>query len=794
MKRYLLLVLLALSALPVGMSVTGCATDPSNYCPGTGNVIHVNQVNNIILQPQNNAISLAYGQVRQIATPQALNCLGQSVSVSSFTWGTSNPNLLDISPSGSMCAGVWEKNVGGGTPDYTICDPPAASAVPANPSQSYSDITASAQSVTSNQVQVYVHPVATSATVYQSTSSTMCSTPPTTACGQPPVTTNQCVSQNVAAAYCAVVCAGNEDISQAVGPITFAPANANIVSFTTPNFSDAGIGTAKAPGSTPLTAAISGTAVSAGVFATCPPASIAMTVNGSNQGATISVNNTVQLQTSVLDTKGAQMNSIPLTYSSTTPETLTVSTTGVAAPIFAGVGDIYAACLPTSCNPASSTSDIGKFGVDGNGDLISGVGQPLTSNPVKITTPGLVASNIYTVSFSNPMMGVINSETPTSAGSIKLPFVPNSVTVNRNATLFALGSATELMFVSPGTNTVVGYDNNIPNAKVLALNPSGSFLVATVPSTNLIYLYSVPTALSPTSSSTGAYQNYGGVATKAEFTPDGQTVYIEGYNTINGVQVPEQFVINTATGLTERTVGAQLNDVAVLTPAVGAFYAASDGTTALGYCTQTTPAFENFPPSPGVAGPPNDALYATTDGAHVLGADAATDSFNDMLVGIPTQTPPGGSFPVPDYCSGAPYDITATNRPYSLTLPAGAVTNSVKATPDSSTAIVTYSSTAPGPLPAYVIGTTDVPQSVPLAGGAIAPLSGDASPDSAYFYVGTSGDNQVHFISVADIQACAAGAPTCAADVQQVPTGIVNASGNPAPADAIIAKAYKALQ
>ncbi len=45
-------------------------------------------------------------------------------SVSSYTYGTTNNQLVDISPTGNICAGTWNRNSGGGIADYTICNFP----------------------------------------------------------------------------------------------------------------------------------------------------------------------------------------------------------------------------------------------------------------------------------------------------------------------------------------------------------------------------------------------------------------------------------------------------------------------------------------------------------------------------------------------------------------------------------------------------------------------------------------------------------------------------------------------
>jgi hypothetical protein len=78
----------------------------------------------ITLQPATTGISLAYGQTTNITTPTATTCKGSSATVATYSYGTTNNKLVDISPSGAICAGTWNRNSGGGISNYTICSPP----------------------------------------------------------------------------------------------------------------------------------------------------------------------------------------------------------------------------------------------------------------------------------------------------------------------------------------------------------------------------------------------------------------------------------------------------------------------------------------------------------------------------------------------------------------------------------------------------------------------------------------------------------------------------------------------
>src|SRR5208282_2816258 len=125
MKRFLILSVLLVFSLPVGFSIAGCAgTNPNNYCnnSGHGYGLKTNQVFAISLQPQTLGVSLAYGQTGQLQSPTATNCKGATQSVASYTYGSSNINLVDVNPTtGALCGGTWNRTSAGGTPNFTIC-------------------------------------------------------------------------------------------------------------------------------------------------------------------------------------------------------------------------------------------------------------------------------------------------------------------------------------------------------------------------------------------------------------------------------------------------------------------------------------------------------------------------------------------------------------------------------------------------------------------------------------------------------------------------------------------------
>src|ERR1019366_702612 len=145
--------------------------------------------------------------------------------------------------------------------------------------------------------------------------------------------------------------------------------------------------TAQLPGTTAITASVAGSGSSAGYSSTCPPKSIAVSLNGSNSG-TVTQGVVQNLVTVVTDTNNQPITGLTLDYQSTNPLDITVGSGGAITPAFPGVASVYAVCQPTTCNPAP-INEVGLYGT----------GLSISSNPVVVTTPGTASSYVW---FSAP--------------------------------------------------------------------------------------------------------------------------------------------------------------------------------------------------------------------------------------------------------------------------------------------------------------------------------------------------------------------------------------------------------
>ncbi|MFP5210085.1 MAG: hypothetical protein ACLGRW_12430 [Acidobacteriota bacterium] len=758
MRRFLTLVCLLCLAIPAGISVSGCFRNPGqNYCNGLGYGLKDTDVTSIYLQPQIGGISLAFGQTQQIKAPSALTCkgAGATVNTSQYTYGTTNNRLVDVSPTGNICAGTWNRNTGGGIPDYTICNYPTPSPTTKGLPYGIAYITAAIDSVVSNPVQVFVHPQVTSVSL---------------------VGPQQCFSQGQQELLDSQACFSNNgkqellckppsltdptqfacplppgvttvsDCSQVIGTFTYAVENSSVATI---NQQTNQI-TAQLPGTTAITASIAGSGSSAGYFSTCPAKSIKVTLaNGATSGV---VTQGVQqnLTTVVTDTSGNQITGLSLDYQSTNPINITAGAAGAISARFPGIATVNAVCQPAVCNP----SPINEVGLNGTGVSIS-------SNPVRVITPGTVSNYVWFASPGNSQYFVpILLLTGTTGSTVRLPYVPNSMVMDEGGNNLYFGSLHELMVYSTTTNAITGEDPSVPGV-VLAVSPNNSQVLINDQIRGLFYIRNA----------TGSgFITFGGLGAAAQWTPDSKTLYIVDRKSLNnpaaGItgHTDTLYVYNQNTGWStyDLTPSGGATSVAITVPGVGAYLDGSP-TVAHTWCPTGTvgnTASMTFYPQVDSEPIETDALAATTDGQHILGAGMAGGgiTLSDIGVTIPTTACPSsttgtGSNQVQTLLP-LPIQQTLLLNQYPLTGINATSVSAVVASPVSNLAFITYNGSTPGALLPYYItgpsGSAGTVHYVTLAGGSAvtAPLTGVFSPDDTTFFVSTAGDNKIHFISI----------------------------------------------
>jgi len=760
MRRFLTLVCLLCVAIPAGISISGCTRNPAgNFCNGLGYGLKDTDVSSIFLGPQTTGMSIAFGQTQQLASPVATTCKGTSASVSSWSYGTTNNQIVDISPTGNLCAGTWNRNSGGGIPNYTICNFP--SPLPATNGLPYATayVTASADSVTSNPVEVYVHAQVTSVTLAG----------PQTCLSQGQLAqldAQACFAgsnnqQQLLCAPASLISSSNPNLACPLPPgvnLTSIPECQSTVGTLTYTVGTAAIAkingetnqiTAEQPGTTVITASVAQGASSAGYFTTCPPQSISVTLaNGATSG-TITQGVQQDLTTTVIDTAGNPITGLTLDYQSTDPIDVTAASTGGITTNFPGVGSVNAICQPPVCNP----SPINVTGLNGGGLSIS-------SNPVKITVPGTASDYVWFGAPGQSQYFVpVELLSGTVGASVRLPYVPNSMVMDRSGTNIYFGSSHQLMYYSTFSNTLAKQDGSVPGV-VLAVAPNNAQVLINDQVRQVFYIYSV---------SSGQSTTFGGLGTAAQWTPDARTLYVTDSAAAGAGHTDTLYVYNQNTGWTTYPLAASgganpgAQSVAVTIPGVGA-YLSGDPTVARTWCPSGTvgnAASTLFYPQGDSVPVTTDVLAATTDGQHILGAalDAGQITVSDIGITVPAATSSSGivtPLPCPEAANGvmSPLVIQHSVAQIRLSPLRPTAVNQVVASPQSNLAFITYNGSTTGAmLPYYILGAggaADTVGFVPLTGGSAvtAPLTGAFSPDDSYFFVGTAGDNLVHYISI----------------------------------------------
>ena len=794
MRRFVTLAVLLLFSIPFGVSISGCSHNAAPiFCNGGDSGETTGQATTTTLTPIVYGISLNFAEIGQINTPSATDCKGASASIGSYIYGTTDMTIADIQPnSGRLCGGTWNRNSGGGIPDYTYCIPTNKSGV--------AYISASADGVTSNPLPIFIHPVVTS--IVLGGPSSNCTTDPTTACcplatvgavTAAPYLANSCLSQGSTAQLVARVFAGTganqTNISCLTGHLQYTVQGASSLTAVSPvvSIDQNGVATANQPGSVLISANISNAASSAGYFSTCPPASIALAAPGALTSGTptnpvvVNQNNPQPLQTTVLDTKGNPITGMTVEYESTSPTTIPAGSS--VAPILAGAASLSAVCQPPNCN-SSAYNQIGLFGN----------GLPITSNSINLTAPGTNSTVLYMASTQSLYVGSRDFTQTGLAQPFLLPYLPNSMVITNDGSTIYMGSSTALMVLNAVNTLAITRTDPTSPGTVLAVSPDGSMIVISDPVKQVTTLES---------SSGSAVTTYGGVGTHAEFSPDSQTVYITAGNQV--------LIYSAYTGWTSitpaTTAGTPVTDVAVTVPAVGAYFAGPT-TTARGYCPSSTATTVGgvvtetnvfYPPadnSPAIT----DRIAATNDGLHILGATVTpAPALNDLRVEIPAGNangpqvtvvcPVGNQTTGSGGTTGTTGGLTFSNTlsTISLTPVTATAITGVLPTSDSTLAVVTYTGSG-GVLPAYApsasgSGTISY---IKLSGTATAPIAGVISADNSTIYVGTQTDNLVHLINRGTLSDSSTLAPNLTAA-----PGLSVGVGSPVPVNLLVQKPRK---
>jgi hypothetical protein len=685
-----------------------------------------------------------------VFTATAQNATNAAVSPA-FTFTSSNPGVVDISPSGSACGGSWN------APFYSVCTPAGIG---------QAAITASALGATSPPTIVYVHPPIDAIQV----SVVPPVNPPPPACptqtelpAECKITFNtsavqHCVSQNQVQTWQATAYSQGVDITATVGPFTWGQTNLNVVTITpivtSANSTSVNVPTnqatvvANTPGATQIIASASGVSSSPGVAETCPIQCISMQLgaNGSQDiGTTSFVTNKGTSQTitaTAVDVQGCIVPKPPLTWTSSAPAAATPGSTTTAAGSTAASGNasacsgsgtcniattqpgaaaITASCSPPTCNVGFPLNPLNApnlpalyfpqpiFPVTAISGLVSGA----TSAASILATSQDCYSNsvcsvaLYNVSTTTNVAGTPSSM-PTPPNSLMFDLAGDKAYVGSQYGSFLittanLGSASTSPYtLLPQTSTPLG----LVTGKILAVSPNGNLAVFsdTVSTPNQVYLANTASA------STATFLNINN-ATTAAFSPDNSKAYILGDagNTL--------YVYSTLQALERYPLNAPADAIAFSSSGAFAFIAGG-----------------------GQAGS-NVSIRNTCDNSPVVLPISGLPATPIFLKTVPAGNVPMGNaiFPIAldpvglDIFFGLDntgIDVIATTS----TTPLTGVTETTSLCPLQQIALATI---GPPPVPPAV-APTFAPLHIDLEKGTFTPLSFFLSPDATKAYIVTS--------------------------------------------------------
>jgi hypothetical protein len=479
-----------------------------------------------------------------------------------FTFTSSNPGILDISPSGFACAGTWN------APYFNVCTAAGVGAV---------QVTASALGATSPPTTVFVHPAIDSIQI--SVVPPVNSPPPAcpsqvalpAACKIPfnGGAANYCLSQNQTQTLQATAYSNGVDVTASVGPFTWSQATLGVVSITPIVTSSTNLVTNQAtivsntPGQTQVTAAASGVTSQPYIAETCPVQCITLQL-GSNIGETGFIANKGTSETinaTAVDVQGCIVPKPPLTWTSSSSAAIsagsasagcgagTSCTISTAQP---GAAAITASCTPPTCNVGFPFAPAGipalyvpqpVYPVNAISGLVAGA---TTSTNVLAASQDCYSIAACTVALFN-----ISTTTNLASSPSSMPTPPNSLMFSPagdkayagsqfGALLISsanLGSTSTSPFTSlPAAGTTLG----VVTGRVLAVSPNGNLAIFsdTVSTPNQVYVVNTGSSVPAT---TALNINS---ATTATFSPDNSRAYILGnggntlfvYSTLQALQ------------------------------------------------------------------------------------------------------------------------------------------------------------------------------------------------------------------------------------------------------------------
>lgn len=639
----------------------------------------------------------------------------KSPLTTTFTYRSSNPNIVSIADNGLVCAGTWDS-----VAIPVVCTPGGVGTA---------TITASSSGVVSAPTTVYVH-----AHIAQIDISLIpIQTPPvldpslncyTMASGS--VITPQ--TQTYTATAMADDASGHPtvDISSTVGPFSWSATQASVVTLTPLNSFGIPNGkvqaTAHTPGLTQITASVGDTTSAPMAFLTCPVQSISLAVNVTG-GTTITGTRgtSAGVTATVYDIAG---NAIAptLTWSSSNTAVAAVSSTGGVSSPGAGGASITASCIAPTCNinlsPPQSIYPP---------QPVSGTYTSTTSTPFSVfvaSSNSTCATNVHCQAFLVPIGG-----SPPLAGTPALLTgtpnqVPNSIQFVPGGGTAYMGSQKGLLAVAASASPPTVTTAPRVTGKVLAVSPDGKQVIVSDTSSAVQQVFVFNTAAS-------TFTNFliSG-ATAAAFSPDSLKAYIVAGSTL--------YIYSTQSAFQVAPLSAPGTDVAFLANGMFGYVAeAASGTDYLATCDDPgQPLSTQVKP----AGAPMSFIRPLIDGSGFVGLQPPSLTLLSAAItpGVPLASGasgcpapfPGGVLSVTNTVSSIDLGV-APFTPIAFLLSSDA--EKVYIVVQNSPTILVYDLIARNPSTLSLAGSPN-------------PLAAALAPDGQTLYVSGS-DSKVHFVN-----------------------------------------------
>jgi hypothetical protein len=511
-----------LALIFVVVSLVAALTSCSSSGPTTNATFPVPA--NITLAPAN-SISLDVGTATQVFTASPKNKDNTAITTP-VSFLSSNTAVLTIANNGLACAGTWD----------SVTIPQICTPGPIGVAQ----VTATSHGVSSPPTTVYVH---------QHIDKIVINPVP----GQTPPNGN-CLSKGQVFNYQATATSGALDVTATAGPFAWQSVNNTVATLAVPTNSTPVPGlvvgqvqvVANVPGVTSLFVSNSNVTSLPFDFVTCPVQSIALgVVEGSSNNINVTSGTAKTLTATVLDTQGNTITGVPLTWSSSNPNTVTVSSTGGVSTPKAGGGDVVASCTPPTCN--IGLKPLLPIYPEGAVNVVVAPTVPTTSTTVSTTTPTVYvsstgtssspANNCATATGCTSLLIPIDTPNDTVGNPVGLPATPNSLVFDRQGakaymgTDFSFFGSRGLMVVTVATPPTVAQFKSV-TGKVLTVSPDGKKVILSGADPNAVPIPGSNTPPPPTQ--VIVFDTAGGAgttlpivgATAADFSPDSLKAFI----------------------------------------------------------------------------------------------------------------------------------------------------------------------------------------------------------------------------------------------------------------------------